>query len=100
MQSDKSPGNGGLIKEFYEASWNELKEIFINCVSEANEKGHLSTSQRQATIRSNEKKIKIRYSYKTGGLFFIKRRFKNNTKNSSKSVSTQEMAYVKNKTYW
>ena len=34
MQNDKSLGNNGLAKEFYEIFWNELKEIFIDSVSE------------------------------------------------------------------
>ena len=66
MQNDKSPGNGGLTKEYYEIFWDELKEIFIDSVSETKEKGHLNTSQRQAIIRLIVKKIKIRDSYKTG----------------------------------
>ena len=44
MENDKSPGNNGLTKEFYELFWNELKEIFIDSVSETKEKGHLNTS--------------------------------------------------------
>ena len=56
MQSDKSPGNDGLTKEFYETFWTELKEIFVDSVSEAKEKGILSTSQRQAIIKLIEKK--------------------------------------------
>ena len=56
MQNDKSPGNDGSTKEFYVTFWNELKEIFIDSVSETKEKGHLSTSQRQAIIRLTEKK--------------------------------------------
>ena len=28
MQNNKSPGNDGLTKEFYERFWNRLKEIF------------------------------------------------------------------------
>ena len=39
MQNDKSPGNDGLTKEFYVTFWNELKEIFVDSVSEAKEKG-------------------------------------------------------------
>ena len=58
MQNDKTPGNDGLTKEFHETFWNELKEIFIDSVSETKEKGHLSTSQRQAIIRLIEKKDK------------------------------------------
>ena len=56
MQNDKSPGNDVSTKEFYVTFWNELKEIFIDSVSETKEKGHLSTSQRQAIIRLTEKK--------------------------------------------
>ena len=50
----------GLTKEFYETFWNELKEIFIDSVSETKEKEHLSTSQRQAIIRLIEKNVKVR----------------------------------------
>ena len=69
MQSDKSPGNDGLTKEFYETFWTELKEIFVDSVSEAKEKGILSTSQRQAIIKLIEKRIETRDSFKTGDLF-------------------------------
>ena len=48
MQSDKSLGNDGLKKEFQEMFWTELKEIFVDSVSEAKEKALLSTFQRQA----------------------------------------------------
>ena len=56
MQSDKSPGNDGLTKEFYETFWTELKEIFVDSVSEAKEKRIVSTSQRQAIIKLIETK--------------------------------------------
>ena len=49
--------------------WTELKEIFIDSVSEAKEKGILSTSQRQAIIKLIEKRIEIRDSSKTGDPF-------------------------------
>ena len=51
MLNDKSPGNDGLTKEFYETFWDGLKKIFVNSVREANEIGHLSTFQRQAIIK-------------------------------------------------
>ena len=56
MQNDKSPGNDRLTKEFYETFWNNLKEIFVNYVSETKEKRHLSTSQSQAIITLIERK--------------------------------------------
>ena len=45
----------GLTKEFNEDFWNEIKEIFVDFVTEAKEKGLLSTSQRWAIIRLIEK---------------------------------------------
>ena len=38
MQSEKTPGNSGLTKKFYETFWNELKEIFVDSVLAAKEK--------------------------------------------------------------
>ena len=28
MQNNKTPGNDGLTKEFYETFWNEIKHVF------------------------------------------------------------------------
>ena len=69
MQSNKSPGNDGLTKEFCEAFWTELNEIFVDSVSEAKEKGILSTSQREAIIKVIKKRIEIGDLFKTGDLF-------------------------------
>ena len=66
MQSDKSPGNVGLTKEFYKMFWTELKEIFVYSVSETKEKGILNASQRQRVIKLIEKRID---SFKTGDPF-------------------------------
>ena len=62
MQNDKSAGNDGLTKKFYENFWEELKEMFINSLREAKEIRHLSTSQRQAFIKLIEKKTEIKDS--------------------------------------
>ena len=93
MQNDKSPGNDDLTKEFYETFWNKLKEIFVDSVLEAKEKGHLSIPQRQI-----HKKLETH--------FFIKCRSKNNIKSSFREtkkvlpdlISSQQCyAYVKNR---
>ena len=57
MQSEKSAGNDGLAKEFYETFWTELKEIFVESVSEAKEKRILSTSQRPISLLNVDLKI-------------------------------------------
>ena len=49
-------------KNFYEAFWNELKEIFVDSVLETKEKEHLITSERQAIIKLIEKKKEIKDS--------------------------------------
>ena len=56
MQNNKSPGNDGLRKKFYETFWNEIKHPFMNSIMEAREKNELSTSQCQAVIKLIEKK--------------------------------------------
>ena len=69
MQNDNSPGNDGLIKEFYETFCDDLKEIFVNSDREAKEIGHLSTSQMQAIIKLIEKKDRDKRFIKTGDQF-------------------------------
>ena len=59
MQNDKSPSNDGLTKEFYDKFWKKLKELLLDSVSEAKQKGHLSTSQRQVIIQLTETKDRI-----------------------------------------
>ena len=56
MQNNKSPGNDGLTKEFYETFQNEIKNSFENSIMEAREKNKLSISQCQAVIKLIKKK--------------------------------------------
>ena len=62
MRNYKSPGNDGLIKEFCKTFWDGLREIFVDFVRGAKEKGHLSTTQRQRIIKLTENKIDIKDS--------------------------------------
>ena len=56
MENNKSLGNDGFTKIFFETFLEELKEIFVDPVREAKEKQHLSISQRQVIIKFIEKK--------------------------------------------
>ena len=58
MPNDKSPGNDGLTKEFFETFWSEIKEPFLSCTLHSFNTGELCTSQRQAIIKLIEKKDK------------------------------------------
>ena len=60
MKNNKSPGNDGLTKEFYDGFWVEIKELLIASTTEAKHRGELSISQRQAKIRLIEKKDRER----------------------------------------
>ena len=69
MQNNKSPGNDGLTKEFYEGFWDEIKELLIASATEAKQRGELTISQRQAIIKLIEKKIETKYTLKIGDPF-------------------------------
>ena len=67
MENNKSPGNDGLSKEFYECFWNEIKNPFLASIHRAFLNQELSSSQKQAVIKMLEKKKKkIKDSLKTG----------------------------------
>ena len=55
MENNKSPGHDGLDIDFYESYWDRIKEICINSVREAKNKGELNILKRQALIELIEK---------------------------------------------
>ena len=56
MKNNKTPGNYGITKEFYETFWDELKTPLMESVNQAFHTKILSISQRQAVIKVIEKK--------------------------------------------
>ena len=69
MPNNKSPGNDGIAREFYEAFWDDLKTPFLLIVNKAFNIRELSTSHKQAVIKLIEKKDKDKRLIKAGHLF-------------------------------
>ena len=55
FDNNKSPGNDGLTKEFYQRFWQDVKDIFFNSLQEYKRLKYLCTSQHQAIIKLLEK---------------------------------------------
>ena len=95
-----------MTKEFYETFWDNLKEIYVDLVREAKEIGHLSASQRQAIIKSIEKKDRDKRFIKNWRPISLLNVYSKITPKllSEKLIevlpdliSSQQMAYVKNR---
>ena len=56
MPNGKSSGHGGLIKEFYEQFWDDLKFYSIDSLKQSKIDGSFFISQRQAIIKLIAKK--------------------------------------------
>ena len=72
MKNNKTPGNYGITKDFYETFWDELKTPLMESVNQAFHTKILSISQRQAVIKVIEKKDwDKRYIKKLETNFFV-----------------------------
>ena len=58
MENNKSPGNDGFPKEFFETVSVSLAESFLNSIKTVKLKIEFSSSQRQTFIRFIEKKYR------------------------------------------
>ena len=58
IHNNKSPGNDGLSKEFYECFWDKIKKPFLASIHKGFLNQELSTSQKQVVIKMLEKKDK------------------------------------------
>ena len=52
MENNKSPGNDGLSKEFYECFWNEIEKQFLASIHKTFLNQELNSSQKQSFIRN------------------------------------------------
>ena len=59
MKNNKTAGNDGLTKEFYETFWDELKTPLMESVNQTFHTKILSISQTQAVFKLIEKKTAI-----------------------------------------
>ena len=56
MSNNKSHGNNGLTKVFYEKFWEEIKITLCNSIAKSYKNGELITPQREAVTKLTEKK--------------------------------------------
>ena len=58
FENNKSPGNDGLMVEFYKTFWNSIGNLVVDSLNYSYECGELSNTQKQAIITLIEKKGK------------------------------------------
>ena len=71
MSHNKSPGNDGITREFYETFLDELEILPLASIDKAIKVGEPNTSQKQAVIKLIEKKYKDKRFMKNWRLIYI-----------------------------
>ena len=104
LSNNKSPGNDGLTKEFYETFWKDLKKPLCPSITKTFHRGELSHTQKQAVIKLIGKKDrdkKIIKNWRPISLLNIDKKLISNVlaerlKNVLPSlISSDQTAYVK-----
>ena len=69
MENDKSPGNDGLTKEFYEAFWDDISQpLFLSLLKAKDKKNYLLHNVKQL-LSFVKRKEEIKDILKIGGRF-------------------------------
>ena len=106
MENDKSPGNDGLTKEFYETFWQDLKTPLLESIRHSYLIDKLTVSQNQAVIKLIGKKDRDKRFIKNWRPIsllnvdakLISKALAERLKNVIPSlVSNNQIAYVKNR---
>ena len=106
IENNKSPGNDGLTKEFYDTFWTETKGPLLDSIHHAQVTKQLSISQKQAIIKLIEKKDKDKRYIKNWRPIsllnvdtkLISKTFASRPKDVLPSlISHQQTAYAKNR---
>ena len=101
MEINKSPGNDGLTKEFYETFWDYVKVPLLLSFNMAFLKKELSTSQKQAVIKLIKKKDRNKrfgelYLYLMLMLNWSQKYYQTEPKTLQNLISNNQNAYVTN----
>ena len=101
MEINKSPGNDGLTKEFYETFWDYVKVPLLLSFNMAFLKKELSTSQKQAVIKKKKKKDHNKrfgelYLYLMLMLNWSQKYYQTEPKTLQNLISNNQNAYVTN----
>ena len=106
MQNNKSLGNDGLTKEFYENFWNHIKETYFNSIRGTKLQNLLTISQRLAIIKLIVKKDRNKRLIKNWRLISLlnvdikilsKALLQKLKENLPSLISSDQAAYMKNR---
>ena len=57
LKNNKSPGEDGLTKEFFNYFWENLVDLYLECLDECESTGELCDSQKKGLVRISYKKL-------------------------------------------